>query len=81
MYIVTNKSQKMFFISISILGRSGVNSVSKLSILLLAYIALALLLGGSFKIRRYTLLLRTQNSECLFRCKCKAKNNNWKLTK
>ena len=24
MYIVTNKSQKMFFISISILGRSGV---------------------------------------------------------
>ena len=25
MYIVTNKSQKMFFISIFILGRSGVN--------------------------------------------------------
>ena len=24
MYIVTNKSQKMFFVSISILGRSGV---------------------------------------------------------
>ena len=26
MYIATNKSQKMFFISISILGRSGVKS-------------------------------------------------------
>ena len=27
MYIVTNKSQKCFFISISILGRSGVNRI------------------------------------------------------
>ena len=27
MYIVTNKSQKMFFISISILGRYGVKSI------------------------------------------------------
>ena len=35
------------------------NSVSKLSITLLAYIALALLLGGSFKLHRYTLLNAT----------------------
>ena len=34
MYIVTNKSLKMFFISISILGRSGVN-VNVFSILTL----------------------------------------------